>query len=236
MSKKYQISKSSYLRGIQCLKSVYLYKYYSRYRDPLPESRKIRFEKGHDIGKLARKIFPGGVDVSPPHSGLYPASATKTASLMASKETIIYEPAFIYNEVLAALDIIVYNDGWFAYEVKSSEKISATYLEDAALQFFVITGCGIKLKDFSIIHLKKNYLEINFNDETDEIFQITSVFEQCKGRQEQITRKIDEIKYILASPSVPLIKRGDHCHQPYDCDFIGWCTKQEEEIKDGLFQ
>ena len=236
MSSKYQISKSSFLRGSQCLKSVYLYKYYSRYRDPIPEARKIRFEKGHDIGKLARNIFPGGIDVSPPHAGLYPISAAKTAALIAGKETIIYEPAFIYNEVLAALDIIVYNDGWYAYEVKSSEKISATYLEDAALQFYVITGCGIKLKDFSIIHLKKNYLDINFNDVPEELFKITSVVDQCKERQAQVSKKIDEIKYILASPSVPLIKRGDQCHQPYECDFIGWCTKQEEEIKDGLFQ
>ena len=29
---------------------------------------------------------------------------------------------------------------------------------------------------------------------------------------------------------------GEQCHYPYECDFIGWCTKQEQEIKEGLFK
>jgi len=37
------------------------------------------------------------------------------------------------------------------YEVKSSTSISETYLNDAALQYYVISSLGIRVKDFSII-------------------------------------------------------------------------------------
>ena len=232
----YQISKSSYIRGKQCLKSVFLYKNYYKFRDPLPEARKIRFEKGHDIGKLAQHIFPNGIDVSPAHPSQYAASASKTAILINEKETVIYEAAFIYNSVMSALDILVYNDGWHAYEVKSSEKISDTYIEDAALQYYVITGSGLVLKDFSIIHLKKHYNDIQADDPLSELFQFTSVIDQCIDRQENIIKRIEEIKYILASPSVPSINMGEQCNSPYECDFIGWCTRQQEELKEGLFK
>ena len=236
MALNYQISKSSYIRGKQCLKSVFLYKYYNKYRDPLPEARKIRFEKGHDIGKLARSIFPGGIDLSPSHPGNYAASARQTAFLVNQNETVIYEAAFIYNSVMCALDILVYNNGWHAYEVKSSEKISDTYLEDAALQFLVINGSGLILKDFTIIHLKKHYNSITIDDPLEELFQFTSVLDQCVERQSHIAKSIEEIKYTLASPTIPLIAMGEQCHRPYECDFIGWCSKQEQEIKEGLFK
>lgn len=236
MAKSYQISKSSYIRGKQCLKSVYLYKFYNQYRDPLPEARKIRFEKGHDIGKLACLIFPEGIDASPSYPGKYDASVRLTADLITNNEPVIYEAAFISEGVLCALDILVNSGGWHAYEVKSSEKISDTYLEDAALQYNVITGTGLQLNDFSIIHLKKPYMEINGNEKLDELFQFTSVIDECIRRQIAVKEKLAEIKNILAAPSVPTIKRGEQCHNPYECDFIGWCTKQEEEVKEGLFK
>ena len=202
----------------------------------MPEARKIRFEKGHDIGHLARSIFPNGIDVSPAHPGQYGASAKQTSFLTNQKETVIYEAAFIYNSVMSALDILVYNDGWHAYEVKSSEKISDTYIEDAALQYYVISGSGLVLKDFSIIHLKKHYNDIHTGDPLAELFQFTSVLDHCMARQENINKRIEEIKYILASPSVPPIKMGEQCNNPYDCDFIGWCTKQQNDFKEGLFK
>ena len=100
----------------------------------------------------------------------------------------------------------------------------------------MITGNGIVLKDFSIVHLKKNYAEIIGDEPVEELFQFTSVMEECINRQEMIKKRIEEIKYILASPSVPNISRGGHCYNPYECDFIGWCTKQDEQIKEGLFK
>lgn len=221
---------------MQCLKSLYLHKYFSKDRDPLPEERRLRFAKGHEVGFKAQRIFPGGIDLTPPHPSKYGAMAKYTAELVAKQEPIMYEPAFIYNEVLAALDILVYNDGWHAYEVKSSEKISDTYKEDAALQYYIITSAGVELRDFTIIHLKKHHKDITGNESNDELFEFTSVKDICIGKTPSVIERIENIKATLRGPGIPKIDMGDHCTLPYDCDFQGFCKRQKTLITTGHFK
>jgi hypothetical protein len=111
------------------------------------------------VGKIAQDIFPGGVDVTPESVFKYSVSVEKTRQLIEGGATIIYEAAFIFNDVLAAVDMLVKRDGqWFAYEVKSSTRVSDVYRLDASLQYYVITNAGIDLADFSILHLNNQYV------------------------------------------------------------------------------
>jgi len=57
------LSKSKYLNGMQCLKYLWLL-----FNDPekIPEhdiSTQRIFDQGHEVGELAKKLFPGGIDV-----------------------------------------------------------------------------------------------------------------------------------------------------------------------------
>lgn len=231
------LSKSSYIRSLQCIKSLYLYKNFYHLRDPLPVERRIRFEQGHNIGKLAWQLFPGGVDASPQHISRFNESVEFTKKLVEQKTKVIYEAAFIFNDVLVALDILVLEgDWWKAYEVKSSTSISQTYRNDAALQYYVLNGSGLPLKDFSIIHLYKHHSEITNEDNAENIFQYTSVIEECKSHTGKINAHIQDLRYVLANKRIPQIEMGVHCHQPYTCDFIGLCTKNHEQINTGLFE
>ena len=231
------VSKSSYIRSLQCVKSLYLYKNFYRLRDPLPLERKIRFEQGHNIGKLAWQLFPGGVDASPTHISRFNESVELTKQLIMLKTKVIYEAAFIFNDVLVALDILIFdNDGWKAYEVKSSTSISETYMNDAALQYYVLSGSGLLLKDFSIIHLNKHHSEIEDTDTAENIFQISSIIEECKMHTEDINSHIQNMRFILAGKTIPQVEMGAHCNQPYTCDFIGLCSKNNEVINTGLFE
>ena len=221
---------------MQCLKSLYLHKYSSKDRDPLPEERRLRFKAGHDVGHKAQLIFPGGIDLTPPHVSKYGAMTKYTAELVEKKEPVLYEPVFIYNEVLVALDILVYNNGWHAYEVKSSEKISDTYKEDAALQYYVITSAGIELQDFSIIHLKKHHKDITGGESSEELFEFTSVKDLCIEKTQSVKEKIEQLKRTLSAPGIPRIEMGDQCSKPYDCDFQGFCRRQKALITSGHFR
>lgn len=231
------LSKSSYIRSLQCIKSLYLYKNFYQLRDPLPPERKARFEQGYNVGKLAWQLFPGGVDASPSHISRFKESVEFTKQLIAQRTKVIYEAAFIFNDVLIALDILVWEvDGWKAYEVKSSTSISETYRSDAALQYYVLNGAGLLLKDFSIVHLKKHHSEITTDDALENIFQFTSVIEECKRQTEKIDAHIQNMRFVLADKKIPQIEMGTHCNQPYTCDFIGLCTKSKNEINLGLFE
>src|ERR1041385_2627944 len=136
---KHILSKSTFLRGLQCSKSLYLYKNFIQLRDaPSPEQQAI-FSRGNNVGLLAQKLFPGGVDATPKKRSDNIAAVNRTRELIEAGATVIYEAAFQHQKVLAILDILVKKeDGWYAYEVKSSLKISNTYILDASLQYWVI--------------------------------------------------------------------------------------------------
>lgn len=223
---KHLLSKSTFIRGTQCLKSLYLNKKRPFLRDKLPKERLLVFRRGHEIGKLAHQLFPGGVNMSPGHPSAYRKAVINTAAKLAENVPVIYEAGFQHEQVLIFLDILVLqSDGWHAYEVKSSRTVSDTYLLDAALQYYVIRGSGLDIKSISIIHINEEYTR---GEEIDPhgLFITVDVTEEVLPRQEFIARQIPLEKEALALPHSPKIDVGPHCRIPYDCDFIGHCWKK----------
>jgi hypothetical protein len=123
------------------------------------------------------------------------------------------------------LDILNRKDGeWYGYEVKSSLKISDTYLLDAAFQYYVITNSGLKLNDIFLVYVNKDYL---FDEDLrlDDIFIFESVLEKVLELQDYVKEKVMEEKATLQLKSSPKIDVGMHCLNPYPCDFTGHCWK-----------
>ncbi len=222
---KHLLSKSTFLRGNQCLKSIYLYKNFIQLRDQPSTEQKAIFNRGNKVGKLAQKFFPGGIDATPEKRSDNQAAVLKTQQLIAEGATIIYEAAFQYQQVLSILDILVKkDDGWHGYEVKSSTKISATYIMDASLQYWVISNTGIDLCDFSLMTINNQYVR-NGDVDVLQLFTTKSVKEAILKNQSFIEEKIGVFKQVLASTQVPDVAIGEHCFTPYPCDFMGTCWK-----------
>ena len=114
---KHLLSKSTFIRALQCMKSLYLYKNHYALRDPLSPEKLAIFKRGTNVGVLARKLFPGGIDASPSHPSKLPQAVIKTKELIGAGAEIIYEAAFQYEQVLVLLDILVKQNGkWYGYE------------------------------------------------------------------------------------------------------------------------
>lgn len=61
------LSKTTYIKGCQCLKALWLYK--NRYNiRRVSEETQEKFNRGHIIGDLAQKLFPQGQDPFYPYS------------------------------------------------------------------------------------------------------------------------------------------------------------------------
>ena len=229
MKAGYKLSKSTFIRGLQCEKSLYLYKHHYKLKDPIPVSLQTVFDQGNKVGILAQGLFPGGVDASPENYFKIAEAAVKTKDLIANGNLTIYEATFIHNEVLAALDILVKEkSGWVAYEVKSSTKISPTYIKDAAIQYHTIVNSGIDLKDIFIVHISNQYTR-NGDLNIHELFSIESVKDQVLEYIPRIHNEVNRLKSVIQRDSIPDIKIGSHCTDPYDCDFIGTCWKDVPE-------
>jgi hypothetical protein len=227
---RHLLSKSTFIRGCQCQKSLYLYKHFYDLRDEISEEQQAIFTRGISIGELAQQLFPNGINVQPETPFEYQKSVLQTQSAIAKGENVIYEAAFQFERVLVAVDILVKEKGkWKAYEVKSSTSISDTYILDTALQYYVITSSGIELEDISVVYINNTYVRQGELD-IKQLFTIESVLNEVKEKQDFVKEKIEELKSVILLKDVPKIDIGTYCSDPYDCDYSGYCWKHIPEI------
>ncbi|MCF8414583.1 MAG: DUF2779 domain-containing protein [Melioribacteraceae bacterium] len=226
---KLTLSKSSFIKGLQCQKYLYLYKHHYDWQDPISDRQQAIFNKGHDVGFLAQKLFPGGIDSSPSKPSFYAQAAKKTKKLIESGQTTIYEAVFINDDVVVIADILTKDsEGWKIYEVKSSTSVSQTHIYDASIQYYVITKCGLDLKDAFITHINNQYIR---EDELDihQFFNSESVLEDVLTIQDFVEDEIQNQKALLKSTEIPNVDIGLHCSDPYQCAFKGYCWKHIPE-------
>lgn len=217
------LSKSTYIKGRQCPKALWLYKHRRDLQPPVDAAQQAKFDTGKEVGLLAQQLFPGGVDCTPesPYDPGPAISATQEA--IANGAQVIYEATFLHDGVLAALDILVREgDAWKAYEVKSSTGVKEHHVHDAALQAHVIEGCGLPLADISIVHLNKGYVRRGAVD-VRQLFTSTSVKEAVAVERADVPARIAALKQVLALPEAPVIGIGPQCSSPYACDFTEHC-------------
>jgi len=223
------LSKSSFIRGVQCEKHLYLYKYHYKEMDQLSDMQKAIFKRGTDVGILAQKLFPDGIDASPKLKFEYDKAVKLTQELLLKKQKVIYEASFNFSDVLSIADIVVNEkSGLKVYEVKSSTSISETYIRDAALQYWVISNCGYMIKDFSITYINNQYVrkgELNIN----EMFTTESVLKLILPLQKWVEENINRFKEVLLKKIIPKIDIGEHCYDPYTCGFYEYCRKHIPE-------
>lgn len=55
------LSKSQFIRGLQCHKSLYLHRHHPELRDEVSSAQQELFQSGQNVGEFARELFPEGV-------------------------------------------------------------------------------------------------------------------------------------------------------------------------------
>lgn len=220
------LSKSTYIKGLQCEKALYMQKKHPYLRDKLSIEQRAKFQRGSDVGVLAHEYFPGGVDMSPNTPSQFPKKAQETMENLGNPVVkVMYEAVFQHNETLIMLDMLVRNgDKWLAVEVKSSLRLSDTYYNDAALQYYVLQGCGVPLSDFKLMYLNGDYVK-NGPIDVKQLFKLESVLGYVIDRKEFVSKNVGRLKAVVALPHSPLVDIGTQCHNPYPCDFQGHCWK-----------
>ncbi len=220
------LSKSTYIKGLQCEKALYMTKKHPYLRDKLSIEKRAKFQRGTDVGILAQEYFPGGINMTPNSPSQFPKRVKETMeNLNDPTVNVMYEAVFQHNDTLVMVDLLV-RDGerWKAIEVKSSLKLSTTYYNDAALQYYVLHGCGVPLSDFQLMYLNAGYVKEGPID-VKQLFQLVSVIDYAREQEHIIAANVERLKNVVALPHAPLCNIGTHCHDPYTCDFLGHCWK-----------
>lgn len=230
------ISKSSFIRGMQCHKSLWLHLNQPEERDETSESRQQIFDIGHNVGELAQQLFPGGIDASRGDHSLVHEAIAYTAELINNGQTVIYEAAFSDGETLCYMDILVKEpDGWAAYEVKASTQVKDYQVNDVAFQYFVITRSGLPLKRVSLVHVNNQYVRHGDLD-IRKLFAIEPMTERLLPMQNNIPVDLLSLQEMLKAGFMPEISMGSQCNNPFTCDFLEFCQQScpvEEDRSEG---
>jgi len=213
------------------LKSLYLYKNHYDLREKPSLAQQAIFDEGSAVGLFARSLFPGGYDASVTPAFDYRASVEKTALALQSGETVIYEAGFLHQHLYAAIDILVIKeDGWYLYEVKSSRSIKQYQYLDAAVQWYLLRQLELPIRAVHLVSVKKEFVKHGPISPT-EFFVIHEVTDIALSLQSQVSEKLTEMVGMLKNHVEPKIKIGPHCEGELSCDYLTHCWKAVKEAK-----
>jgi len=178
MAKSYLLTKSKITSGLQCEKRLW-FDFHNRI-----EKDNYLFHLGNRFGDVVRKYYGSGVDLSNNIFNTDLALKDTSKAIEDEKVKVIYEGAFVYSDTLVRTDVmLIKNGGWELLEAKSSTKLKEEYIDDIAIQSYIIKASKqknkIKINSVKLIHIDneftyqgdKEYSELinDDNDITDEV-------------------------------------------------------------------
>lgn len=222
---KYFLSKSKYIRGLQCSRALWLDVYHPELAQYSRETMR-KFDRGREFERLFKDRFPAAVDVSAVLRNRfndYPAFTEEM--LQRDGEVDLFEAGFLFDNVLVLADVVHKTaDGRLdIYEVKSGSTLSETYKKDAAVQHYVISHCH-NINSFSIVYNGKlDKSDSSDSSDMSENFKIVNLTAEFAGEHETIARNIAVMKETISLTSEPDIPTGAHCQTPYECPYQQHC-------------
>ena len=206
------LSKSSFVRGLQCEKSLFLSKYKKKLKDPVSPELQKKFDGGRSFEDDFRKTLGEGINVA--ETCYFNQYVNKTLQLIQGEEPLIFEATFEHNEVLVMVDALERReDGTYvAYEVKNSTALKPVHRNDLGVQLYVLKNAIKELKEF--------YLVLN----KDGQFEKINLMDELRSEMGRIDEEVARLKTVITDKVEPQVAMGAHCHDPYDCDFIGYCS------------
>lgn len=216
----WSLTKSSFVKGNQCIKSLYLDKHKRSDKNPITPEKQTLFSRGHSFEDAVRnEKFPGGINVKEKVGNFYFFNSYTRYLIDNLNTNFIYEASIIEDSVLVMCDVLVKrNDDKFdIYEIKMNTEINDAIHADLAIQFVICKKrFGEKLGSFNLI------LRVNNEKQSFKIIYLT---EELNALSQGVEEKIQNFKKILEEKE-PTIPMGEHCVRPYECDFTNYCRKQ----------
>ena len=214
----WKLTKSSFVKGNQCLKYLYLDKHKKQEKTPISKEKQELFNQGHTFEELVRNNeFPDGINIKDKVGNFaYFNSYTRHLINSTNRQTI-YEATIIEEEVLVMCDILVKNEDGniHIYEIKLNTELNDAIIADLAVQYTICKKrFTSNLKSFNIV--------LRTEDKNWKIENLTNNLEKLV---DIVISKINDYKMILQKDE-PSLLMGEHCNKPYECEFIEYCKNK----------
>ena len=212
------ITKTDFIRGMQCRKMLWLDKHKPELRI-IPQEVRDRMNAGNDFGDRAMgmfgpyeemTVFLPGRDIPDKKK-----MAEKTADHIRLGTPVICEAAFIYYNNYCAADILRKTEkGYDFYEVKNTSKVHEQFIKDAGFQYYIITRCGIKIDRIYIV---------THGPDEENPFVPVEITKKAKGYFSWVDKNLWDLNRMQKEKEEVGTEPGDQCTCPYRCWYYEYC-------------
>lgn len=223
----WKLTKSSFVKGNQCIKYLYLDKHKKQEKTPISKEKQELFNQGHTFEEIVRNNeFPDGINVKDKVGNFaYFNSYTKYLLNTPSNQTI-YEATIIEIEVLVMCDVLIKDEKGdiHIFEIKLNTELNDAIISDLAIQYTICKKrFKDKLKSFNLILRKEdNFFSLILRKRKWKIKNLTNELDK---QIDNTLEKISQYMEILKNDE-PTIPMGNQCYKPYKCEFIEYCKNK----------
>jgi predicted RecB family nuclease len=222
-----RISKSKFVAGVQCVKRLYWQVHEPELAAEPDAGDQAIMQQGHEVGMLARQLFPGGVEVV--SDGGLDQAIRATRELVANPEVpAIFEGTFENGGVLVRVDVLQRrrdHHRWRLIEVKSTTSLKEEHLDDVGIQSRVVSRSGLDLASVNLAHLNRDYVFDGGSIDPRMFFKIRNLTRRVQRLQPKLTFQLRAEFTVLNMPNAPDLPPGPHCTHPVTCEFFEQCNR-----------
>jgi hypothetical protein len=218
------LSKSKYLSGLQCHKLLW-FQYNAKDQIPAIDAQtQAIFDQGHEVGDLAKKLYPGGIEITGAANDFGKMLDLSKQALSLRKP--LFEAAFKSGNAYARADILnpVGKSDWEIIEVKSSTEVKEVNLHDLALQRYAYEGAGLSITKCFVLHINNEYVRKGDVD-PKKLFTRTDVTSEVQSLMKTVRPNLEQMAEVIRQKRSPDIEIGLHCNDPYPCQLQELCWK-----------
>lgn len=218
----------------QCPKRLWLQLHRPELAERGTESLQLR--NGQAVGEAARQIYnrdgQGALVQSGP--GNFPTALAQTRELLEGRHAI-FEACVQAEGVHVYADALLPAPGegdraWRMVEVKSSTRVKAHHLDDAAIQAYAVRAAGIPVTGIALAHIDSNWTYPGGGDYEGLLVE-ADLTDETLERTDPIAELIEQATALATQAAEPRRHTGPHCTDPYPCPFFSYCSSQEAQAE-----
>ena len=222
------LSKSQYIKGLQCPKALWFYKYRKDLAPEITPAKQAVFDTGNEVGLLAQDYFEGGIEVVADYWDVEKL-VELTAQYIEQGYKQIYEATALHpaNGLYSRIDILHKvddSDQWDLVEVKSSTAVKDYHIDDLAFQYYVFTNAGYNIRDCHMMVINNKYQRAGEID-PQGLLRMQCITDKVIAKQEEIEFRAAQLLAVASQETEPTADIGARCNKPFECDYKAHCWK-----------
>ncbi|MBW2181801.1 MAG: DUF2779 domain-containing protein [Deltaproteobacteria bacterium] len=226
-----RISKSQYIKGLQCPKALWLFWHRKDLRPEVDERKQHVFDVGNEVGRLATEFFDGGVEITEAYNQIDKAIDSTQKAVKGGAKYIYEATACSDDGAYSRIDIfekVHESDVWNLIEVKSSTSVKDYHLDDITLQRYAFIHAGYHIHKSILMHLDRTYVRSG-PIYVKALFKLEDCTEIAEMKIGKVQAHLNQLITTINESREPSAEIGSRCKTPFECDYINYCWQNIPE-------